>query len=65
MQILKKIFTIKEVPFLYWSSLKPYNIKPQLSTFLYLTQEFSKTILVNKRNIINFWNIFAVVFLIY
>ena len=37
MQIIKDIFTIKEIPILPWSSKRPLNLKPKLSTFLYLT----------------------------
>ena len=37
MQILKDIFTIKKIPSLNWSSDKPLNFKPKLSTLIYLT----------------------------
>ena len=31
-----KIFTVKEIPTLHWSSPTPYNLKPKLLTFFYL-----------------------------
>jgi uncharacterized membrane protein YczE len=36
MKLIRDIFTIKEIPLLSWSSLEPLNIKPKLTTFLYL-----------------------------
>ena len=36
MKIIRDIFTIKEIPSLTWSSQKPLNLKPQISTLLYL-----------------------------
>ncbi len=33
---MKKIFLVKEVPVMPWSSLTPYNLKPGLKTFVYL-----------------------------
>ena len=36
MQIIKDIFTIKDIPSLSWSSYKPLNLKPKISTLLYL-----------------------------
>jgi len=31
-----KIFSVKEIPTLSWSSPTPYNLKPKLLTFFYL-----------------------------
>lgn len=36
MKLIKDIFTIKDIPLLSWSSDKPLNMRPKLSTFLYL-----------------------------
>ncbi len=33
---MRKIFTVKEVPQMPWSSPSPYNLRPQLLTFFYL-----------------------------
>ena len=33
---MKKIFSVKEVPVMPWSSLTPYNLKPGFKTFVYL-----------------------------
>ena len=37
MRVIKDVFTIKKIPILSWSSKKPLNLKPNLSTFLFLT----------------------------
>ncbi len=33
---MKKIFCVKEVPRLDWSSTSPFNLQPRLITFFYL-----------------------------
>jgi len=36
MKIIKAIFAVKDIPLLSWSSNKALNLKPKLSTFIYL-----------------------------
>ena len=64
MPIFKDIFTIKEIPFLSWSSYKPLNLKPKLSTFLYLTFGLilfglGETILITSSQGVSPWTILA------
>ena len=64
MQIIKDIFTIKEIPILSWSSYKPLNLKPNLSTFLYLTFGLilfglGETILIASSQGVSPWTVLA------
>ncbi len=36
MSNLKAIFSVKKIPMMPWSSPSPYNLKPELKTFIYL-----------------------------
>ena len=33
---MRKIFSVRDVPVMPWSSATPYNLKPQLKTLVYL-----------------------------
>ena len=36
LRLMSRIFSVKEVPVMPWSSVTPYNLKPALKTFVYL-----------------------------
>ena len=64
MKIIKDIFTIKEVPILSWSSYKPLNLKPNISTILYLTFGLilfglGETLLIASSQGVSPWTVFA------
>ena len=64
MKIIRNIFTIKEIPSLSWSSHKPLNLKPRLSTFLYLILGLilfglGETILITSSQGVSPWTVLA------
>ena len=64
MQIIKKIFSIREVPILTWSSLKPVDFKPQFLTFIYLILGLflfglGETILIASSQGVSPWTVLA------
>ena len=64
MKLIKDIFTIKEIPYLSWSSPKALNIKPKLSTFTYLVFGLilfglGETILITSSQGVSPWTVLA------
>ena len=64
MHLIKEIFTIKKIPFLSWSSYKPLNLKPKLSTFFYLILGLilfglGETILIASSQGVSPWTVLA------
>jgi len=64
MNLIKKIFSIKSVPTLLWSSHNPFNLKPKLKTFIYLTFGLilfglGETILIASSQGVSPWTVFA------
>ena len=64
MQIIKEIFAIKNIPLLSWSSKKPLNLRPKLSTFIYLTFGLilfglGETILIASSQGVSPWTVLA------
>jgi uncharacterized protein len=64
MKIIKEIFSIKSIPFLSWSSDKPYNLKPKFFTLLYLIFGLilfglGETILITASQGVSPWTVLA------
>ena len=64
MRVIKDVFTIKKIPILSWSSKKPLNLKPNLSTFLFLTFGLilfglGETILIASSQGVSPWTVLA------
>jgi uncharacterized membrane protein YczE len=64
MKLIKNIFSIKSVPILLWSSSNPFNLRPKLKTFIYLTLGLilfglGETILIASSQGVSPWTVFA------
>ena len=64
MQIIKKIFSIREIPILHWSSAQPINLRPQFLTFIYLILGLflfglGETILIASSQGVSPWTVLA------
>jgi len=64
MKIFKKIFTLKQVPLLNWSSSSPLNLKPNIITFFFLILGLflfglGETILLASSQGMSPWTVFA------
>jgi len=64
MNLIKKIFSIRSVPTLLWSSHNPFNLRPKLKTFIYLTFGLilfglGETILIASSQGVSPWTVFA------
>ena len=64
MKIFKKIFTLKQVPLLNWSSSSPLNLKPKIITFFFLILGLflfglGETILLASSQGMSPWTVFA------
>ena len=64
MQIIREIFSVKDIPLLSWSSKKALNLKPKLSTFIYLTFGLilfglGETILITSSQGVSPWTVLA------
>ena len=64
MEIIKNIFSIKKIPILSWSSSDPFNLKPKINTFIFLTFGLflfglGETILIASSQGVSPWTVFA------
>ena len=64
MELIKKIFSIKQIPILSWSSSEPLNLKPKINTFIYLSFGLflfglGETILIASSQGVSPWTVFA------
>jgi len=64
MNLIKKIFFIRSVPTLLWSSHNPFNLRPKLKTFIYLTFGLilfglGETILIASSQGVSPWTVLA------